>query len=100
MAAAFGVARYRTGGCAGTDWQVDVKHLASLEAVAFQAVPAADHRRRNTQIVGHGLERVVLVHVIYRQPFGVSLRVTSGAPSRCNRDHEPRSAFKFRACIE
>ena len=52
--------------------QVQRQHSASVEAVAVNAVPAAQHLRRNAEIVGDGLDRVSRMNVIAGDAAGVS----------------------------
>src|SRR5579863_3035702 len=44
--------------------QMNVENVPSVEAVAFQVVPAANHGRRHTEVVGDGLDGVILVDFI------------------------------------
>src|ERR1700722_20989066 len=53
---------------------MDVENVASAKAVAFQVVPAANHGRRYAEVVGDGLDGVVLVNFV----GGGTLRILNG----------------------
>ena len=76
--------------------QVNINDAAAAQTVSPQVVPAADHGRRQTEIVGNGLHRVSAAHFVTGSVAGVGGAVFGGRMfARRDRDYELAVRLQF-----
>ena len=76
------------------DRQMQGQHSAPAKAVAAQAVPAANHVRRDAEIVGYGLHRVSAANLVAGDAPGVGRGVAGRMLAR--RDRNDQLAIRLR----